>query len=318
MTTHHSPAPPGFHEGELVVQQLAGVRAAASRLRAMLDPADVSSGVGRFLASQNLAILSARDHDGLLWTSPLTGAAGFLKATDPNTLRVHTTPSPGDPLHHLDAGQPVGLLVIDFTKRRRYRINGWLAATGQGDGAGLTIKADQAYGNCPQYIQQRDLAHDTGGSTGPTTARRQPPTTHSCRRTTSPRSPPRTPSSSAPPTRSMATTPRTAEARLASSGSINTLTCHGRTSPATTCSTASATSPSTRPPPCCSATSPPDAPSTFPAPPAWNTEAAGSPATTAAPAAASPSPSSAPAPEPPLPLRAAHTAGQSRNPTLTA
>ncbi|MFC7361050.1 pyridoxamine 5'-phosphate oxidase family protein [Nocardioides astragali] len=136
----------------------------------MLDPANLSGGAVRFLASQTFAILTGRDHDGVLWTSPLTGPAGFLEATDPNTLRVNTAPSPGDPLHALDAGQPVGLLVIDFTKRRRYRINGWLAATAQGRGAGLTIEADQAYGNCPQYIQPRDLTPDTGGSTSPTHA----------------------------------------------------------------------------------------------------------------------------------------------------
>lgn len=171
MTTH-PPVPRGFHDGELAVQQLAGVRAEASRLRSMLDPADLSNGAGRFLASQKLAILSARDHDGLLWTSPLTGLAGFLEATAPTSLRVHTTPSPGDPLHHLNAGQPVGLLVIDLAKRRRYRINGWLVAASQGPGAGLTIEADQAYGNCPQYIQQRNLTHDTAGSAGPAPAGR--------------------------------------------------------------------------------------------------------------------------------------------------
>lgn len=171
MTTHHPPVPSGFHEGELAVQQQAGVRGEASRLRRMLDPADLSGGAARFLASQNLAILSGRDHDGRLWTSPLTGPAGFLEATDANTLRVHTTPPPGDPLHDLVAGQPVGLLIIYFTKRRRFRINGWLAAREQGPRAGLTIEADQAYGNCPQYIQQRDLTPNrVGNAGGPTSA----------------------------------------------------------------------------------------------------------------------------------------------------
>ena len=172
MTTHRPPVPPGFHEGELAAQRQAGVGAEASRLRRMLVPADLSRGAARFLASQNLAILSGRDHDGRLWTSPLSGPDGFLEATDANTLRVHTTPSPGDPLRDLDAGQPVGLLVIDLTRRRRFRINGWLAATAHGPAAGLTVEADQAYGNCPQYIQQRDLTRAPIRHAGPNNAMR--------------------------------------------------------------------------------------------------------------------------------------------------
>lgn len=176
MTTSPPTAPPGFHPGELAVQQQAGVRAAASRLSPMLDPAHLTSGAIRFLASQTLAILSARDHDGLLWTSPLTGPVGFLEATAPSLLHVRAAPLSGDPLHHVDVGQPVGLLVIDFARRRRFRINGWLTATEQrGEAAGLTIHAAQAYGNCPQYIQRRELTPsvtgDIVGTTrgGPTT-----------------------------------------------------------------------------------------------------------------------------------------------------
>ena len=170
MTTHHPPVPPGFHEGELAVQRQAGVGGEASRLRRMLVPAHLSAGAVRFLAGQHLAILSGRDHDGRLWTSPLSGPAGFLEATGTDTLRVHTTPRPGDPLRDLDADQPVGLLVIDFARRRRFRINGWLAATAHGPAAGLTIEADQAYGNCPQYIQRRDLTHDPVGNADPDSA----------------------------------------------------------------------------------------------------------------------------------------------------
>jgi hypothetical protein len=43
---------------------------------------------------------------------------------------------------------------MEFAARRRVRINGTLIHAGQGR---LIIKAEQAYGNCPQYIQQRVL-----------------------------------------------------------------------------------------------------------------------------------------------------------------
>jgi predicted pyridoxine 5'-phosphate oxidase superfamily flavin-nucleotide-binding protein len=143
----------GFHPGELAVQQRAGVRAEADRLRGMLAPAHLSSGVQRFLAARRFAALTARDHDGRLWISPLLGQAGFLHA-DGDVLHVAATPAASDPLHLLAPGQPVGLIAIEFALRRRLRVNGRLAVTSS---CGFAIDTEQAFGNCPSYIQQRDL-----------------------------------------------------------------------------------------------------------------------------------------------------------------
>ena len=155
----------GFHAGELAVQQRAGVLAAAARLSGMLAAPDLRGGVGRFLTDRRLAALSARDPAGRLWISPLVGSPGFLHANGASTLLIHTTAADGDPLHHLVAAQPVGLLAIDFATRRRVRINGALARVSPGE---LQIDVEQAYGNCPQYIQQRNLqpAAETAASSG--------------------------------------------------------------------------------------------------------------------------------------------------------
>ena len=144
----------GFHDGELGVQARAGVTADAARLSGMLAPADLRGGVGRQLADRTFAVLTARDRDGRLWSSPLTGPPGFLDPAGATTLTVHATPVAGDPLHDLGAGQPVGLVVVEFATRRRVRINGVLTAIGADL---LQIAAEQAYGNCPQFIQQRVL-----------------------------------------------------------------------------------------------------------------------------------------------------------------
>ncbi len=155
----------GFHAGELAVQQRAGARDVAERRAGMLDRPDLRGGVGHFLAERTLAGLSARDAAGRLWVSPLTGAPGFLDATGATTLQVHAAPGPADPLRGLPAGQPVGLLAIEFARRRRVRVNGTLVAAGP---AGLTVEVEQAYGNCPQYIQQRVLdAVPAAGSDDP-------------------------------------------------------------------------------------------------------------------------------------------------------
>ncbi|NEA52805.1 pyridoxamine 5'-phosphate oxidase [Streptomyces sp. SID13666] len=157
-------APTGFHDGELAVQRRAGSLGAAARLSGMLAPPDLTGGASRFLEARDLVVLTARDHDGTLWTSPLRGAPGFLDGHD-TTLRVHALPSPGDPLAAPGPApaQPVGLVAIDFATRRRLRVNGTLDAL---DDTGFTVSVDQAYGNCPQYIQQRRLRPGSGAGSG--------------------------------------------------------------------------------------------------------------------------------------------------------
>lgn len=144
----------GFHSGELAVQRRAGVEAQAARLRPMMAPAELRGGAAALLAHASFAAMTARDHDGRLWISPMAGPPGFLAATAPTRLSLRNTMPVGDPLHGLDENQPVGIIVMEFAAKRRVRINGTLAAT---DGGTLEVAVVQAYGNCPQYIHPRRL-----------------------------------------------------------------------------------------------------------------------------------------------------------------
>jgi uncharacterized protein len=126
----------------------------AARLARMLEPVELNGGIARFLADRTFAALTGRDRAGQLWVTPLTGPPGFLNVTSLTTLEVSAVLPAGDPLHGLPAGQQVGLVVVEFVGRRRVRVNGTLIQGGQGR---LIIKVEQAYGNCPQYIQPRVL-----------------------------------------------------------------------------------------------------------------------------------------------------------------
>ncbi|WP_250036374.1 pyridoxamine 5'-phosphate oxidase family protein [Paractinoplanes maris] len=143
----------GFHEGELAVQERAGVREDARRLVRMLDPAALTAGIAGFLAQRTFAVMTGRDGDGTLWTTPITGEPGFLRAVGPTTLHAGQ-PDAGSPLRDLPPDQPVGLITVDFARRRRIRLNGTLT---DADETGLTIAVEQAYGNCPQYIRPRPV-----------------------------------------------------------------------------------------------------------------------------------------------------------------
>jgi predicted pyridoxine 5'-phosphate oxidase superfamily flavin-nucleotide-binding protein len=159
----------GFHAGELAVQQRAGTREEAARLSPMLEPAELRGGIVAFLADRTFAVITARDAGRRLWSSPLTGPAGFLEAVTPTTLAIHARLPEGDPLHGLPAGQQAGLVVVEFATRRRVRVNGTLRAV---DGDTLAIDVEQAYGNCPQYIHQRVLAQGGPGRGDPGDVRR--------------------------------------------------------------------------------------------------------------------------------------------------
>lgn len=141
----------GYHEGELATQRRAGVLADASRLERMVDPAGLSSGAAKFLAAQGFLAITGRDGNGVLWVSPLSGPAGFLRGCG-RTLQISAAPRAGDALHDMPTGQQVGMVAIDFAARRRLRVNGTLV---ERDGRGLAVRVDQAYGNCPQYIHPR-------------------------------------------------------------------------------------------------------------------------------------------------------------------
>ncbi|MFF5075594.1 pyridoxamine 5'-phosphate oxidase family protein [Actinoplanes sp. NPDC000266] len=149
----------GFHPGELAVQAEAGVRWEAARLEPMLEPAGLSHGLAGFLGGLNFLALTGRDGAGRLWTSPVAGPPGFLEVRSGSELAVHAGIGEGDPLRGIAARQKVGTTAVDLARRRRVRINGDLAVS---TGDLLVIEVEQAYGNCPQFIQQRLL--DAAGS----------------------------------------------------------------------------------------------------------------------------------------------------------
>lgn len=168
MPSQQLPASAGFHAGELRVQERAGVRLQARRLEGMLEQADLRGGMSRFLADRTYAVLTARDAEGRLWISPLTGPPGFLVVDGPASLLVRAAPAPGDPLHGLPPGQPAGLLAIEYRTRRRVRVNGTLHVAADG---GMEMAVAEAYGNCPQYIPRHSLG---AGPTPPAGGSRPP------------------------------------------------------------------------------------------------------------------------------------------------
>ena len=98
-------------------------------------------------------LYGAVDADGRPWASVLEGAPGFAHSPDPEHLQFAALPAADDPAQ-LRNGEPIGLLGIELHTRRRNRLNGHV---GDLNDQGFNLSVDQAFGNCPQYIQLRQF-----------------------------------------------------------------------------------------------------------------------------------------------------------------
>ncbi len=97
-----------------------------------------------------VASREAAERGGTVWASVLRGAAGFIHADTASSLQVSA--ALGDQLsRHVVERPGVGLLLIDHATRRRMRVNGRASLTPEG----MQVQVEQAYANCPQYIQHK-------------------------------------------------------------------------------------------------------------------------------------------------------------------
>ncbi|MBL8742609.1 MAG: pyridoxamine 5'-phosphate oxidase family protein [Myxococcales bacterium] len=109
-----------------------------------------------FFAAQPWLVVGARDAGGQPWASILTGAPGFVSSPAADVLSVAALPAAGDPIDGcLVAGAAIGALGIELATRRRNRVNGIVR---ERNDAGLVVDVEQSFGNCPKYIQKRELS----------------------------------------------------------------------------------------------------------------------------------------------------------------
>ena len=141
-----------YHAGELGVQVRAGVQEEAQQVERVIKTT-MNPVAQEFLGQQPMAFVASVDAEGGVWASVVAGPPGFMVAVDEGTIRIGTAPTMSDPLHdNLRVNSDVGLLIIEFAKRRRMRVNG--RAELQPDGS-FDVQAHQVYANCPKYIQAR-------------------------------------------------------------------------------------------------------------------------------------------------------------------
>ncbi|KGF65748.1 pyridoxamine 5'-phosphate oxidase family protein [Pseudomonas lutea] len=158
-----------WHSGERALQARVGV---AERMEAMGKRVirDYMPDQHRdFYQHLPYLIVGAVDGEGWPWASVLDGPSGFIQSPDARRLDIHRRPDAEDPASaQFVPGAALGMLGIDLHTRRRNRINGHISEVTKD---GFAIAVEHAFGNCPQYIQERevlDVAPSPAASTGVT------------------------------------------------------------------------------------------------------------------------------------------------------
>lgn len=147
---------PVWHDGERFIQEKLGVaeRMASVGQRVIRDY--MPDQHRAFYAQLPFIVLGSVDEAGAPWATFLEGRSGFIVSPDATTLEIHASTNPTDPAASgLQPGKPVGLLGIEMHNRRRNRMNGLV---GEADN-GFRVAVDQSFGNCPRYIQLRDVSY---------------------------------------------------------------------------------------------------------------------------------------------------------------
>jgi len=152
-----------FHAGEQQVQAWLGVRDIETWARQVVRPY-LPEAHRAFHTALPFLVAAARDARGRPWATILTGPEGFVTSPDPRSLVIDAWPVPGDALEGaLVAGADLGLLGIELATRRRNRVNGRVAADGS---RAIVCAVDQTFGNCPQYIREREWRRVEGEPAG--------------------------------------------------------------------------------------------------------------------------------------------------------
>lgn len=148
---------PPFHSGELQVQQRLDVSDIAQRNGKVINN-KIPLGAINFVAEQQMLAVTSVDESGEVWVSILLGSKGFVTAPDAQSLSIDITKvvsAQSDPFwHNIKTNPQVGVVALELSTRRRLRVNGQINAV---DDSCFKVTVEQAYPNCPKYIQRRDL-----------------------------------------------------------------------------------------------------------------------------------------------------------------
>lgn len=144
-----------FHKGEQEIQERLGVRDKMERFGRQVIRDFMPDQHREFYSQLPFVFVGHADPQGWPWASIIFGRPGFIASANDKQLQINASPVPGDPLADALAIETrLGLLGIELETRRRNRLSGSITEISSNR---IQLEIKQAFGNCPQYIQTREM-----------------------------------------------------------------------------------------------------------------------------------------------------------------
>jgi hypothetical protein len=158
---------PRYHETSRALQDRFDTRRLADRIDERIVRPTIDDDDRAFIESVDMFFIATADEEGRPQCSYKGGDPGFVRVLDERTIAFPLYDGNG---MYLTAGNAlanphVGLLFIDFSERRRLRLNG--VASVSGDDPLLAdfpeaqllvrVEATEVFPNCPRYIHEYRL-----------------------------------------------------------------------------------------------------------------------------------------------------------------
>jgi ferredoxin-NADP reductase/predicted pyridoxine 5'-phosphate oxidase superfamily flavin-nucleotide-binding protein len=144
-----------FHHGERQVQEKLGVRDQMENFGKRVIRDHMPQQHRDFYQQLPFILAGFIDDKGWPWASFLYGDRGFIQSQNAKSLQLNANIASGDPLHDsLTPERHLALLGIDLPSRRRNRLS---AAITDVKKDSINLDVIQSFGNCPQYIQARQM-----------------------------------------------------------------------------------------------------------------------------------------------------------------
>lgn len=151
-----------FHDGQLVVQRIAGEEEIAKQRIPMIANALHPRSIP-FIENQVLAFPGSEDANGDIWLSLIVGERTFINIPSVKEIRFDLSKIVSNRedifFKNIESKPTVGLLFHEAERRARYRA--WGVA--RNDGNQLTFDIRMGYPSCPKHIQREiiELVEDS-------------------------------------------------------------------------------------------------------------------------------------------------------------
>jgi len=155
MSKESSELPQVFHEGEVSMHKSLGIEDVLEKRGKKMIRDYMPDQHRDFFEQLKWVHLGAIDSQGHPWSVVRTGNAGFMTSPNNKVLNIQSEPLAGEPKDlQLFCGDKISIVGLDPSNRRRNRLNATVVERVDND---LRCSVDQSYGNCPKYIQQREI-----------------------------------------------------------------------------------------------------------------------------------------------------------------